>query len=90
MERRHIAILPIVLALAFVAYQYMSAPKFTNPETGSTHRIGMNDQQQQQLGLQAYQQTLQKEEGNVISSGPEVEQVNRVVRRLASAAMEKS
>ena len=90
MERKHVAILPIVLALAFVAYQYLSAPKFTNPETGSTHRIGMNDQQQQQLGLQAYQQTLQKEQGNVISSGPEVEQVNRVVRRLASAAMEKS
>ena len=90
MERKHVAILPIVLALAFVAYQYLSAPKFTNPETGSTHRIGMSTQQQQQLGLQAYQQTLQKEQGNVITSGPEVEQVTRVVRRLASAAMEKS
>ena len=92
MERKHIAILPIVLVLAYVAFQYLSAPKVTNPETGSVHRIApnMGAQQQQALGLQAYQQVLQKEGGNVISSGPEVDQVTRVVRRLASAAMEKS
>ena len=82
--------MPVVLVLAYVAFQYLSAPKFTNPETGSTHRVGMSTQQQQQLGLQAYQQTLQKEQGNVITSGPEVDEVTRVVRRLASAAMEKS
>ena len=92
MERKHIAILPIVLALAYVAYQYLTAPTNTNPETGSRHHIttNMGPQQQQVLGLQAYQQTLQKEGGNVITSGPEVDQVTRVVRRLASEAMEKS
>lgn len=90
MERKHIAILPIVLALAVVAFKFMTATKVTNPETGSVHRVAMNDQQQQALGLQAYQQVLQKEGANVIPSGPEVEQVNRVVRRLASAAMEHS
>ncbi len=90
MERKHIAILPIVIALAVVAFKYMSATKVTNPETGSVHRVAMNGQQQQALGLQAYQQVLQQQSGNVITSGPEVDQVNRVARRLASAAMEHS
>ncbi len=92
MERKHVAILPIILALAFVAYKFLSAPTVTNPETGSRHHIPteLGPQQQQVLGLQAYQQVLQKEGGNLITSGPEVDQVNRVVRRLASAAMEHS
>ena len=90
MERRHVAILPIFLALAFVAFKYLTAPKFTNPETGTVSRVGMEPQQEQALGLQAYQQVLQENSGNVIQSGPEYEQVTRVVRRLASAAMEHS
>ena len=90
MERRHVAILPIVLALAFVAFKWLTAEKFTNPETGTVHRVGMDPQQEQVLGLQAYQQVLQENGRNVIQSGPEYDQVTRVVRRLASAAMEKS
>lgn len=89
-NNKHFVILPVILALAFVAFKYMTADKFTNPETGSVRRVGMNDQQEQQLGLQAYQQTLQENRANVIQSGPEVDQVKRVVRRLASAAMEHS
>ncbi len=90
MQPKHIAILPIVLALAVVAFKFMTATKVKNPETGTVHRVAMNEQQQATLGLQAYQQVLQKEGGNIIPDGAEVEQVNRVVRRLASAAMEKS
>ncbi len=90
MEQKHIAILPILLALAFVAFKYLSADKFVNPETGSVRRVGMSNQEEQQLGLQAYQQTLQENSNNVIQSGPEYDGVTRVVRRLASAAMEHS
>ncbi len=90
MERRHVAILPIVLALAFVAFKFMTSEKYTNPETGSVHHVGMDSQQEQALGLQSYQQVLQENAANVVRSGPEVDEVTRVVRRLASAAMEKS
>ena len=90
MERRHVAILPIVLALAFVAFRYITAPKFVNPETGTVTRVAMQPQQEQALGLQAYQQVLEENRGNVIQSGPEYDKVANVVRRLASAAMEKS
>ena len=90
MERRHVAILPIVLALGFMLFKFLSADKFVNPETGSKHRVGMDPQQEQQLGLQAYREVQQKEGQNVISSGPEVEEVKQVARRLASAAAEKS
>ncbi len=90
MERRHVAILPIFLALAFVAFKWLTADKFTNPETGSTHRVGMDPQQEQQLGLQAYQQVLQENRANVVQNGAEYDKVAGVVRRLASAAMEKS
>ena len=90
MQRQHFAILPILLAVGFILFKLVFTPKYTNPETGTKHRVGMDPQQEQALGLQAYQQTLQKEQGNVISSGPEVDLVKKVARRLASAASEKS
>ena len=90
MERRHVAILPILLALAFVGFKWLTAERVVNPETGTVSRVGLDPQQEQALGLQAYQQVLQENSGNVIQSGPEYDQVTRVVRRLASAAMEKS
>ena len=90
MQPRHFTILPIVLAIGFVLFKLAFTPKYVNPETGSVHHVGMDPQQEQSLGLQAYQATLQKEQGNVIDSGPEVELVKRVARRLASAASEKS
>ncbi len=90
MQRQHIAILPIVLALGFMLFKFMTADKVVNPETGSKHRVGMNPQQEQALGLQAYQQVQQKEAANIVASGPEVEEVKQVARRLASAASEKS
>ena len=90
MERRHLAILPIVLALGFMLFKYLTADKFVNPETGSKHRVGLDPQQEQALGLQAYQDVRQKAAGNIIDGGPEVEEVKQVARRLASAASEKS
>ena len=90
MQRQHFAILPILIAVGFILFKLVFTPKYTNPETGTKHRVGMDPQQEQALGLQAYNQTLQKEQGNVISSGPEVDLVKKVARRLASAASEKS
>ncbi len=90
MQRQHFAILPIVLAVGYMLFKFFSAQTVVNPETGTKHRVGMDPQQEQQLGLQAYQQVQQKEGQNVITSGPQVEEVKQVARRLASAAAEKS
>ena len=90
MQPRHFTILPIVLAIGYILIKTVFTPTFTNPETGTKHHVGMNDQQEQSLGLQAYQQVLQKEGGNVVNSGPEVEMVRRVARRLAAATAEKA
>lgn len=89
MQRRHIAILPIVIALGVMLFQFMSAPKVVNPETGSVHKVGMSSEQEQQLGLQAYQEVLHQESANVIQSGPEYDRIQGVARRLAAAVAEK-
>ena len=90
MQQRHIAILPILLAVGYVLFKLLLTPKYVNPETGTVHHVGMDPQQEQALGLQAYQQVLGQESANVINSGPEVDLVKKVARRLASAASEKS
>jgi predicted Zn-dependent protease len=90
MERKHVAILPIIIAVIAIIYQLVSAPKAVNPETGSVHRVGMSPQQEQRLGLQAYQQVLQQEGANVVNSGADYERVKAIARRLASAADERS
>ena len=76
----HIRLLPIVIALAYLGYQYMSSQKFINPETGKAARLGMSAQQETALGLQSYQQVLQ--ESQTVDSGPEHDQVVRVAKRL--------
>src|ERR1700730_5145037 len=83
MERRHIKWVPLVLAALFFAYQYFSSEKFTNPETGRKSHVGMSTQQEAALGLQSYQQVLSQSQ--TVNSGPELDMVQRVVKRLASA-----
>jgi predicted Zn-dependent protease len=82
--RPHFKILPIVLAVLFIAFQYFSSQTFTNPVTGERHRTGMSTQQEAALGLQSYQQILSQE--HPIDSGPQVDQVTRVAQRLEAAA----
>ena len=83
MNRSHIKWLPIFAALLFVAYQYFSSEKFVNPETGRKSHVGMSTQQEAALGLQSYQQVLSQ--SRTVNSGPELETVQRVVKRLATA-----
>lgn len=83
MNRTHIKWLPILAALAFLAYQYFSSEKFVNPETGRKSHVGMSTEQEAALGLQSYQQVLSQSQ--TVNSGPELEMVQRVVQRLAAA-----
>ena len=85
LRRLLVRALPIGIALLVVLYQYFSAEKVTN-EAGRTARHALNPQQEEQLGLQSYQQVLQ--ESQTVDAGPEYELVNRVAQRLEGATGE--
>lgn len=74
--------IPILIAGIVIAWQFFSAEKFTNPETGEKVRVGMSAEQEASLGLQSFQEVLSQ--SDVVESGPEVELVTRVAKRLAA------
>ena len=84
MNKRRLLVraLPIGIAIVVVTVQFFSSEKFTN-EAGRTARHALNPQQEEQLGLQSYQQVL--EQAQTIDSGPDYELVKRVAARLAAA-----
>ncbi len=81
MERRHFAQLPILIALAVMAFKYFTAEKVTNPLTGKTARVALSTQQEESLGVQSYQEVLSHSE--VVSSGPAHDLVVGVAKKLA-------
>jgi len=81
MQRRHIAILPILIALVVIGFKYCSAEKVTSPITGKTARVGLSSEQEQALGLQSYREVLSQ--SDVVTSGPDYDMVSRVAERLA-------
>jgi predicted Zn-dependent protease len=84
MERRtRLKVVPLLIAGLVILFQFFSAQKFTNPETGRKERVSMSPQQEQTLGLQAYQDVLSSSQ--VIQSGPEAEMVHRVAKKIAAA-----
>jgi metalloendopeptidase OMA1, mitochondrial len=74
---------PIVLALLFAGYRYLTAPKVVDAETGRVLRGALTDDQGSALGLQSYQQVLSGE--RVVGDGPEADMVGRVAKRLIAA-----
>ncbi len=86
MQKRHIAIAPILLALAVIAFKYFTAEKVVNPETGKTARVSLSKEQENALGLQSYREVLSQ--SRIVEDGPGVDQVRRVARRLAAATGE--
>jgi predicted Zn-dependent protease len=84
MERRTtLKLAPLLIAGLVILFQFMKAPKFTNPVTGKTERVAFSPQQEEALGLQAYQEVLSSSQ--VIESGREAEVVHRVAERIANA-----
>jgi predicted Zn-dependent protease len=84
MKRRgKFVLLPLVAAVVFALFQYFTAHRTVDPETGKTRRGALTDEQGMVLGLQAYQQVLSGE--RVIESGREAELVRRVAQRLVQA-----
>jgi predicted Zn-dependent protease len=84
MERRTtLKIAPLIIAGLVILFQFMSAQKFTNPETGRKERVSMSPQQEQALGLQAYQEVLSSSQ--VVQGGQQAEMVHRVAQKIAGA-----
>src|SRR6185436_14535159 len=83
MGKKKFAIIPLLIAVVVVLYQYFSAERVTNPETGKRVRVALSSQQEEALGLQSYREVLAQSE--VIQTGSEHDMVVRVAQRLAEA-----
>jgi predicted Zn-dependent protease len=80
-----IRFLPIVLAL--IAGGVMVIRGCDHGPFGRSRIVGMSPAEEDRLGLQAFQQVLH--ESNVVPSGPAVDAVQRVARRIAEATARK-
>ncbi|MCW5557698.1 MAG: M48 family metallopeptidase [Verrucomicrobiae bacterium] len=84
--RRKWVLAPLLVAGVIALIQYFGAERFVNPETGRAARVAISPEQESELGLQSYRQVLAQED--VVTSGPEVDLVTRVARRLAAVTGE--
>jgi metalloendopeptidase OMA1, mitochondrial len=75
-----------IAAVVVVAILLLDTHRQTTPVTHRTEHIGLTDQQQVQLGDQQYEKTLTEDRANVISSGADYEQVQRVAKRIEAVA----
>jgi len=56
------------------------------PVTGRTEHVALSDAQQTQLGDQQYAKTLRQDRADIISSGPQYAEVERVAKRIEAVA----
>src|SRR5688572_23008528 len=80
--RTGLKLAPLVIAGVFILFQFLSAERFTNPETGRVQRVALSTQQEESLGLQAFQEVLSS--SDVVESGPAADAVRRVSSRIAA------
>lgn len=80
--RTSLKLAPLVIAGVFILFQFLSAERYTNPETGQTQRVALSSEQEEKLGLQAFQEVLSSSE--VVETGPAAESVRRVSARIAA------
>lgn len=80
--RTGLKLAPLLIAGVFILYQFLSAERFKNPETGRVQRVAMSSEQEETLGLQAFQEVLSS--SDVVESGPAAEAVRRVAGRIAA------
>src|ERR1700759_3479817 len=77
-----IGIAPVVVGVIVV----LQTHKEKTPVTHRTEHIALSDAQQTKLGDQQYAKTLQQDRANIISSGPEYAEVQRVAKRIEAVA----
>jgi metalloendopeptidase OMA1, mitochondrial len=80
-------VIAIVLAAVVVGVLVLTQThKETTPVTHRTQHVALSDAQQTQLGNQQYEKTLRKDRADIISSGADYEQVQRVAKRIEVVA----
>jgi metalloendopeptidase OMA1, mitochondrial len=82
-KRLRLGIIPLIVAMLFMVFQYFSSEKVTNPVTGKSARVALSTEQEEMLGLQSFREVLSQSE--VVESGPERELIVKVAERLARA-----
>ena len=60
--------------------------KQTTPVTHRTEHVQLSDAQQTQLGDQQYEKTLQQDRADIVTSGPQYAEVQRVAKRIEAVA----
>src|SRR5688572_4184363 len=81
-RRTGLKLAPLIIAGVFILYQFMTAERFKNPETGRVQRVAFSPAQEETLGLQAFQEVLSQ--SDVVESGPVAEMVRRVSSKIAT------
>jgi metalloendopeptidase OMA1, mitochondrial len=80
-------VIAIVLAAVVVGVLVLTQThKETTPVTHRTQHVALSDAQQTQLGNQQYEKTLRKDRADIISSGADYKQVQRVAKRIEVVA----
>lgn len=80
--RTGLKLAPLIIAGVVILFQFLSAERFKNPETGKVQRVALSTQQEESLGLQAFQEVLSS--ADVVDSGPTFDAVRRVASRIAA------
>jgi DNA-binding transcriptional regulator YbjK len=76
----------VIAAVVVGALLLFGTHKQTTPVTHRTEHVALSDEQQSQLGSQQYAQTLKQDRAEIVSSGPEYRQVQRVAKRIEAVA----
>lgn len=76
-------ILPLAVVGLIILFKFVGAEKVVNPITGKKNRVALSTQDEAVLGLQGFREVLAQ--SDVVTSGPQVDQVVRVAKRLAEA-----
>jgi predicted Zn-dependent protease len=75
-----------IAALVVGVLLLVQTHKETTPVTHRTEHVALSDEQQTQLGDQQYAKTLRQDRAEIISSGAEYAQVQRVAKRIETVA----
>jgi predicted Zn-dependent protease len=75
-----------IAALVVGVILLVQTHKQTTPVTKRTQHVALSDQQQTQLGNQQYAKTLRQDRANIVSSGAEYTEVQRVAKRIETVA----
>jgi predicted Zn-dependent protease len=77
-----VAIAGVVVGVMLLLHTH----KQTTPVTHRTEHVELSDEQQTQLGNQQYAKTLQQDRAEIVASGAEYAQVQRVAKRIEAVA----